>query len=191
MNGPCDVWFTIAMAGCSFQVPVKNEGRLIPVCQLMAVLNVWSNSTRRSPPGTVESGMSTSCRALLMLSATSNVLDQFQGPMRSGVWKLKVVVRLSKNRVSNAPPGRTTADCCWWKAGRLVNEKPGDQVMDGVMLIGDGARLTVGMVWDTRPFPTSWLRLPPTLNVPQSNCLVKFTCDVRLAVARNGFTVLV
>src|SRR6266576_3034308 len=139
MKGPCDVWFTIAMAGCSFQLPVKNEGRLIPVCQLIAVLNVWSKSTRRRPPGTVESGMSTSCRALLMLSARSKVLLQFQGPMRSG----------------------------------------------------DGARFTVGMVWDTRPFPTSWLRLPPTLNVPQSNCLVKFTCDVRLAVARNGFTVLV
>src|SRR5690348_15353608 len=53
MKGPCDVWFTIAMAGCSFQLPVKNEGRLMPVCQLIAVLNVWSKSTRRRPPGTV------------------------------------------------------------------------------------------------------------------------------------------
>src|SRR5207249_8225251 len=91
MKGPCDVWFTIAMAGCSFQLPVKNEGRLIPVCQLIAVLNVWSNSTRRRPPGTVGSGMSTSCRALLMLSVTSKVLLQFQGPMRSGVCRFRVV----------------------------------------------------------------------------------------------------
>src|SRR5207245_562178 len=64
------------------------------------------------------------------------------------------------------------------RAERLVEEHPTAPTRDG-------------RVWDTRPFPTSWLRLPPTLNVPQSNCLVKFTCDVRLAVARNGFTVLV
>src|SRR2546425_8182802 len=71
MNGPADVWFTIAMPGWSFQVPVNSEGRLIPVCQLMAVLNVWSNSTRRRPPGTVESAMSNCWRWLLMLSVTN------------------------------------------------------------------------------------------------------------------------
>src|SRR5438034_10321219 len=64
--------------------------------------------------------------------------------------------------------------------------------MDGVILIGDGARFTVGMVWDTRPFPTSWLRLPPTLNVPQSNCLEKFTCvSPRGRGSARGETLLV
>src|SRR5437773_1431916 len=110
MNGPADVWLTIAMPGWSFQVPVNSEGRLMEVCQLTAVLNVWSKSTRRSPPGAVVSGMSNSCRALLMLSVTSKVLLQFQGPMLRG---------------------------------------------------------------------------------PQSNCFVKLICEVRLAVARNGLTVLV
>ena len=88
----------------------------MPVCQLMLVLNVWSNSTRRRPPGAVESGMSNSCRALLMLSVTSSVLLQFQGPMRSGVCRFRVLTRLSANSVSRAPPGRTTGVWTWWNA---------------------------------------------------------------------------
>src|SRR5207249_12202632 len=103
---------------------------------------------------------------------------------------LRVVSRLSANRVSRAPPGRATGAWSWWNVWLLSNEKPGAQVMDGVMLIGEGARLTDGMVCDTSPLPTSWCRLPPTLSVPQSNRLVKFSCEVRFAVARNGFTVL-
>src|SRR5207249_7123493 len=191
MTGPADVWFTIAMPGWSFQVPVNSEGRLMEVCQLTAVLNVWSKSTRRSPPGAVVSGMSNSRRALLMLSVTSKVLLQFQGPMRRGVCKPRVETRLSANSVSKAPPGTSTGGWTWWNDCGLENENPGDHAMDGVMLMGDGARLTDGMVGETRPLPTSCRRLPPMLRVPQSNCFVKLICEVRLAVARNGLTVLV
>ena len=71
----------------------------------------------------------------------------------------------------------------------MVNEKLGDQVIHDVMSIGNGDRVTVGMVCETSPLPTSWCRLPPALSVPHANCLVKLTCDPRLAVARNGLTV--
>src|SRR2546422_3282901 len=40
MNGPADVWFTIAIPGCSFHVPVNSDGRLMPVCQSTCVLKV-------------------------------------------------------------------------------------------------------------------------------------------------------
>jgi len=39
-NGPAVVVFTIASPGWSFQVPVKNDGRLIPVCHSTRVSNV-------------------------------------------------------------------------------------------------------------------------------------------------------
>ena len=58
------------------------------------------------------------------------------------------------------------------------------------MFTGEGVRPMVGKDCDTRPFPMSCDRLPPTLSVPQLNCLLKFSCDTRLAVATNGFTVL-
>src|SRR2546421_12929672 len=191
MNGPADVWFTIPMLGCSFQVPVKSDGRLMPVCQLTIVVKVWSNSTRRRPPGTVVSTMSICCRALLMTSLTEKLLLQFHGPMRSGVSKSRLDSRWSANSVSRAPPGRTTDGWIWGNVCLLLNEKPGDHVMDRVRLIADGVRLTDGMVCDTRPRPTSCCRPPPRRKLPQSNCLVKLNCDTKVAVARNGFTVLV
>ena len=85
MKGPAEVWFTIAIPGWSFQVPVNKDGRLIPVCQSTLVSKVRSNSTRRWPPGAVESGITYSCRALLRASFTWKVFDQFQGPIRTGV----------------------------------------------------------------------------------------------------------
>src|SRR2546428_8267142 len=62
MKGPADVEFTIERPGWSFQVPERTGGRLIPVCQSTCVANVDAYSTRRRPPGAVESGMSNSRR---------------------------------------------------------------------------------------------------------------------------------
>src|SRR5216117_2457731 len=92
MKGPAEVWFTIAIPGWTFQVPVKSDGRLIPVCQSTLVSKVLAYSTRRWPPGAVESGITSSWRALLMASFTWKLFDQFQGPIRSGVWKLIVEI---------------------------------------------------------------------------------------------------
>src|SRR5690348_13162406 len=114
MNGPADVLFTIPMAGCTFQVPLNKDGRFIPVCQSTVVLNVWLNSTRRTPPGTVESGISTSARALLMLSAIEKLLLQFQRPSRSGVPKLNIDARESANTVSSDPLSCRTGVDSWW-----------------------------------------------------------------------------
>ena len=72
-----------------------------------------------------------------------------------------------------------------------MNEKPGDQVIDGVMFTGDGVRDTCGKFWVIRSFDRSCERLPPMVSVPQSNRLSKFNWDARLAVDRNGLTVLV
>jgi len=72
----------------------------------------------------------------------------------------------------------------------LLSEKPGDQVIHDVMFTGDGVRPMFGKFCEMRPFPMSWYRLPPMLSVPQSNCLVKFSCDPSRAVARYGFAVL-
>src|SRR2546430_9198123 len=104
--------------------------------------------------------MSTSCRALLMASFITKLLFQFQRPSRSGVWKLSPVCRLSANRVSWAPLGRSTGACSWWNVCWFWYEKPGDHVIDGVMFTGDGVRLTLGKFCVTRPLPISWRRLP-------------------------------
>src|SRR3989442_120856 len=66
MNGPADVWFTIAIPGCSFHVPVNSDGRLSPVCQSTCRLEVREYSRQRRPPGTVESGLMYSWRGLFV-----------------------------------------------------------------------------------------------------------------------------
>ena len=115
MNGPADVLFTIPMPGCTFQVPPNTNGRFIAVCQSTVVLNVWLNSTRRSPPATVASRISNSARALLILSAIAKLFVQFQRPRRSGVPKLSIEARESANTVSSAPLGSRTGVESWWK----------------------------------------------------------------------------
>src|SRR2546425_11601353 len=94
--------------------------------------------------------------------------------------------------VSGAPaaPGTSSRASAWWKLCWLLNENPGDHVIDGVMFTGDGVRAIFGKLCETRPFPTSCRRVPPMLSVPQSKRFVKFRLDPRLDVARYGFTVL-
>src|SRR5713226_1142401 len=188
MKGPADVVFTTETPGCSFHVPVNSGGRLIPVCQSIAVANVWPYSTRRTPPGTVESGMKNSWRALLIWSVTLTLFAQLQRPTRSGVCRLRSVCRVSEKSasVSTPPPpvpGASRNVGPTWKVWALLNANPGDHVIDGVMFTGDGVRLTRGKFWLTRSLARFCDRLPPTLRVPQSNRLSKFTCEVSCAVA--------
>src|SRR6266702_8270 len=102
------------------------------------------------------------------------------------------VTRLSANRarVSGTPesPGTSSRVSAGGKVCWLLKEKPGDHVIEGVMFTGEGVRPMLGKVCEIRPFPMSCDRLPPMLSVPQSNCLLKFSCDTKLAVATNGLT---
>ena len=161
----------------------------MPVCQSIWVAKVDAYSLRRRPPGTVESGMANSRRWSLVASLMVMLLAQFHRPTRSGVCRLMADWRLALNRatVSSAAPvpgngssvGGPEWNDCWF-----VNENPGDQVMSGVMLTGEGVRVTPGKLWVTAPLERSWERLPPTFSAPQSNRLLKFNCDDSCAVAR-------
>ncbi len=172
MNGPPVVLFAITTPGCSFHEPGNTSGRLIPVCQSTVVLNVRAYSWWRTPPGAVESGMSNSRRALDVWSLIVRLLDQFQRPMRSGVPIAMSVARLSKNgcSVSTGPTSRSRPGL--WNDWMLLNENDGDHVSTSPTFTAAGVSVTVGNVCVTRPLPNSWCREPPTLSVPQSNCLL-------------------
>src|SRR5882762_11142979 len=84
MKGPPLVVFKIPTLGCSFQVPEKNDGRLMLVFQSTRVSKVSPKTTRRTPP--VLSGRSNSwLRPWTRTSLTLMLFPQFQRPMRSGV----------------------------------------------------------------------------------------------------------
>src|SRR5437899_848093 len=177
------------MLGCSFQVLGKNDGRLMLVCQSTWVSNVSSNRTRRTAP--VLSWSGTSVRPCVRTSLTEIEFAQFQRPIRSGVLSVMVVLRLSLNRCSVSTgsvsrPGISNVPLATWNCWRFWYEKLGDQVIQGVMLMAAGVRLTVGNVCDTLLFERSWERLPPILRVPQENCFAKFKFDATVDVTSQG-----
>src|SRR5260370_32066758 len=139
--------------------------------------------------------MSYSWRALLARSTIEKLLPQFQRPSRNGVCRLTSVSRLSANwaRVSGTGRVPATSSGAWatWSACWLLKENPGDQVIEGEMLTGDGVRLTRGKFCVICWFERSCERLPPRSSVPQSKRLSKVASEERRAVAREGFTVLV
>src|SRR5438874_11438113 len=95
--------------------------------------------------------------------------------------------------VSGTPeaPGTSSRVSAEWNVCWLVNENPGDQVIDGVVFTGEGVSDSCGKFCVMSSLDRSCERLPPMVSVPQSNRLSKFSDDARLAVARNGLTVLV
>src|SRR6266852_1677654 len=120
-------------------------------------------------------------------------LLQFQRPTRNGVPRERSVCRESKKpgSVSTRPWSTLSSGAGpLWKVWALLKENPGDQVMSGVILIGDGVRLTRGKFCCTSALERFCDRLPPRLKAPQSNRLSKFMLEVSCAVDRNGSTVL-
>src|SRR4029077_6593817 len=133
------------MLGCSFQVLAKNDGRLMLVCQSTCVSNVSPNKVRRMHPQVV-SVTGNSWRPWVRTSLTEIEFAQFQRPMRSGVLRLIVVLRLSLNRWSvstgsESCPGISSVPLATWNCWRFWYENPGDQVIHGVMLTAAGVRL--------------------------------------------------
>src|SRR5207245_553756 len=105
----------------------------------------------------------------------------------------KSLCRESKKpgRVSTAPLATLSSGAGpLWNVWALLKENPGDQVMSGVRLIGEGVRLTRGKFCCTSALERFWERLPPRLKAPHSNRLSKFRLDVSCAVDRKGSTVL-
>src|SRR3990172_4923898 len=145
-NGPAVVVFTICTPGWSFHEPVRSDGRLIPVCHSTEVWKVSPYKTRRRPPGAVESAITNSWRALDTRSLTWKLFPQFHRPTRSGVWRARSVCLVSAN-TSRVSPGTSSPAWAAWKGCWLLNENPGDHVMDCVILTGDGVRLTRGKFW--------------------------------------------
>ena len=116
MKGPPLVVFKIPTLGCSFQVPEKNDGRLMLVFQSTRVSNVSPKRTRRTPP--VLSGSANSWRPWTRTSVTVTLFPQFQRPMRSGVLMDTLVLRLSlkSRRVSGTvlSPGTRSVPLATW-----------------------------------------------------------------------------
>src|SRR6266511_3251734 len=141
--------------------------------------------------------MRNSCRRFETTSSTRTLFPQFHRPMRSGVCTLIVVVR-SSAKSGRVPTGVVSPGCggtnnvpaALWKVCELVNVNWGDQLTHDATFTADGASRTSGNVWLTRPFDSSWLRFPPSVNEPQEKRLSKFTLDPSRAVARLGSRLL-
>src|SRR5207245_9685752 len=137
----------------------ENDGILMLVCQSTCVSNLSPNRTRPRPP--VLSASMNSFRPCVRTSLTEIEFDQFQRPIRSGVLSVMVVLRLSLNRCSVSTgsvsrPGISNVPLATWNCWRFWYENPGDQVIQGVMLMAAGVRLTAGSVCDALLFERYW-----------------------------------
>src|SRR5881394_86617 len=106
---------------------------------------------------------------------------------------LMLVERSSANNLTvstaRAPPGNpatSSAPAAEWNVWVLVNENPGDHVINDPMFTAAGDRLIDGKVWLTASLEISWLRLPPMLRLPHEKRLLKLAEDPSRAVARFG-----
>ena len=87
-------------------------------------------------------------------------------------------------------PGTRSVPLATWNCWSLLKLKPGDQVIQGVMLTEDGVRLMVGKLWLTLAVERSCERVPPMFSAPHEKRLSKFRLEPTRAVTSHGFSEL-
>ena len=191
MKGPL-VLFRIPTLGCSFHVAGNSIGKLMPVSQSISVEK--SSPKIRVKVFVVSLGSTnvSTLRRFDRLSVTRKLLRRFQRPIRRGVLRLKLVVRVSKKRESSwgmpSMGGRAIVPAGAFSLRFTTNENDGDQVMLEPMLIGTGVRLRFGSVCVICSSLICWVRLPPMLMVPQSCTFEKLMVLRNCPTCKKGST---